>query len=70
MDTFKTYLTINNKYTILNSTFYFTINNTSTIYEIMAFNKNTSYTSTNKIFTLPYTCNFNRLQNIDISWEN
>ena len=83
IDTFKTYLltilpntftitysTINNKYTISNTTYDFTINNTSTIYEIMGFKKSTSYTSTNKILKLPYTCNFNGLQNINISWEN
>jgi hypothetical protein len=83
IDTFKTYLlsilpntfsitysTINNKYTITNSTYNFTINNTSTIYEIMGFSKKTSYTSTNKILILPYTCNFNGIQNINISWEN
>jgi len=83
IDTFKTYLltilpntfiitysTINNKYTITNTTYNFTINNTSTIYEVMGFSKKTNYTSTNKILTLPYTCNFNGIQNINISWEN
>lgn len=83
IDTFKTYLltilpntftisysTINNRYTITNSTYNFTINSTSTIYEIMGFLKKTTYTSTNKILTLPYTCNFNGIQNINITWEN
>lgn len=83
IDTFKTYLltilpstfsmtysTINNKYTITNSTYNFVINNTSTIYEIMGFSKTTTYTSINKSLTLPYTCNFNGIQNINISWEN
>ena len=83
IDTFKTYLltilpstflitysTINNKYTITNTTYNFTINNTSTIYEIMGFSKKTTYTSTNKILALPYTCNFNGYQNINLTWEN
>ena len=83
IDTFKTYLltilpstfsitysTINNKYTITNSTYDFFINNTSTIYEVMGFAKKTSYVSTNKVLILPYTCNFNGIQNINITWEN
>jgi len=83
IDTFKTYLltilpntflitysTINNKYTITNTTYDFIINNTSTIYEVMGFSKKTYYTSSNKSLILPYTCNFNGIQNINLSWEN
>jgi hypothetical protein len=83
IDTFKTYLltilpntflmtysTVNNKNTITNTTYDFIINNISTIYEVMGFSKKTYYTSTNKILILPYTCNFNGIQNINISWEN
>ena len=83
IDTFKTYLltilpntftliysTINNKYTITNSTYDFTMNNTSKIYEVILFLKKTSYTSTSKGLALPYTCNFNGIQNNNISWEN
>jgi type 1 fimbria pilin len=32
----------------------------------MGFTFNTSYTSTNNILILPYTCNFNGLQNLNI----
>ena len=44
----------------------FTILNTSTINEIMGFSKNTNYSSTNNSLSLPSTCNFNRLMNINI----
>jgi hypothetical protein len=36
----------------------------------MGFSKNTVYSSSNKIFTFPYTCNFNGLQNINIAIDN
>jgi len=65
-----TYNTSNNIYTLSNTTYDFTINSNSTIYEIMGFSKNTVYSSTNKILTLPYTCNFNGLQNINVAIEN
>ena len=64
------YNNINNKYTLTNTTYDFTINSNSTIYEIMGFNKNTVYTSTNKSLVFPFTCNFNGLQNINIAIEN
>ena len=44
----------------------FTILNTSTIYEIMGFAKNTNYSSINNSLSLPFTCNFNGLMNINI----
>jgi len=64
-----TFNTINNKFTLSNST-NFTINSGSTIYEVMGFNNKTTYTPTltngQYVLTLPYTCNFNGLQNINI----
>jgi hypothetical protein len=64
-----TFNTINNKFTLSNST-NFTINTGSTIYEVMGFNNKTTYTPTltngQYVLTLPYTCNFNGLQNINI----
>ena len=61
--------TINNIFTITYTT-NFTINSTSTIYNVMGFKKNTSYTSSLFTLTLPYTCNFNGIQSINISLEN
>ena len=64
-----TFNTINNKFTLSNST-NFTINSGSTIYEVMGFNNKTTYTPTltngQYVLALPYTCNFNGLQNINI----
>ena len=64
-----TFNTINNKFTLSNPT-NFTINSGSTIYEVMGFNNKTTYTSTltngQYVLALPYTCNFNGLQNINI----
>ena len=65
-----TYNTNNNIITMTNSTYDFTINSTSTIYEIMGFDKNTSYSSSNKILKLPYTSNFLGLKNLNIQLEN
>jgi hypothetical protein len=61
---------INNILTISNSTFNFTINSTSTIYQIMGFKQATSYTSTNKTLTLPFTVNFSGLNSFNIQIEN
>ena len=44
----------------------FTINNTSTINSIMGFEKNKTYTSINNVIKLPFTCNFNGMQNLNI----
>jgi len=43
----------NNKYTLTNTIYEFTINSNSTINEIMGFSKNTVYSSTNKSFIFP-----------------
>jgi len=48
----------------------FTINSTSTIYNIMGFKKSVNYSSSSLSLTLPYTCNFNGIQSINISLEN
>jgi hypothetical protein len=61
---------ITNKFTITNLVNDFTINKTSTIYEIIGMVKNTAYTSTSKSLALPYTCNFNGAQSINILFEN
>ena len=42
----------------------------STIYEVMGFSNNTIYNSISNIITLPYTCNFNGVQNINIFFES
>ena len=65
-----TYSTINNKITLTNSLNEFSINSSSTIYEIMGFKKNTIYNSVNKILTMPYTSNFVGLKNLNIALEN
>jgi len=59
---------INNILTITNTTYNFTINSSSTIYQVLGFSKNTSYTSSSLSLTLPYTCNFSGIQNINIYW--
>jgi len=56
---------ITNTFT-LNNNAPFTILNTSTIYEIMGFAKNTNNSSINNSLTLHFTCNFNGLVNINI----
>lgn len=60
---------VNNIFTMTYTT-NFIINSTSTIYNIMGFKKNTNYTSLLNSLTLPYTCNFNGIQSINISLEN
>ena len=59
-----------NIYTMTHSIFDFTINSTSTIYQIMGLYKGQSYSSTSKSLTLPYTCNFSGLNSINIICEN
>jgi hypothetical protein len=48
----------------------FTINSTSTIYNIMGFLNNTNYTSSSFSLTFPFTCNFNGIQSLNISLKN
>jgi hypothetical protein len=57
---------INNCFT-LNSSNTFTIN-PSSIFQVMGFLQNTSYTSKNLI--MPYPCNFNGIQSFNINFEN
>jgi len=53
-----------------NTTNNFIIRSTSTIFQIMGFLKNTSYTSVNQTLVLPFTCNFSGLTSINIICEN
>ena len=62
--------TINNVFTLANSMYDFSINATSTIYRIMGFTKNTTYTSSNHVLVLPYNCNFNGLNSLNIAFSN
>ena len=57
--------TTTNIFTIT-STIDFTIKSESTIGPIMGFESNKVYFSTNNVLTLPFTCNFNGLQNLNI----
>jgi len=61
---------INNIFTLTNSLYDFTINSTTTLYNIIGISKNTTYNSTNKILVMPFTCNFNGIQNINIHFTN
>ena len=60
---------IDNKFT-LGYTSDFTINSTSTIYKVMGFSANTSYSSTSKSLTFPFTCNFAGITSFNIYCEN
>jgi hypothetical protein len=57
---------INNVFT-LNCTNTFTIN-PSNIFQVMGFSKDKSYTGT--IIVLPFPCNFNGIQSMNINFEN
>jgi len=61
---------INNIFTLTNSLYDFSINSTTTMYNIIGISKNTTYNSTNKTLTMPFTCNFNGIQNINIHFTN
>jgi hypothetical protein len=60
----------NNVYTLTHTTYDFIINSMSTIYQIMGFQKYTSYISISKSLTFPFTCNFSGLNSINIFCEN
>jgi hypothetical protein len=68
-------ITINsltNQFTIINNIMSFTINPCN-IYQVMGFLQNTSYNSTNatyNILTLPFPCNFNGIQSMNINFDN
>ena len=62
--------TITNKFTLTNSVADFTINSSSTIWNVMGFAMNTSYSSSSKSLSMPYTCNFNGIQSLNIHFEN
>jgi len=57
--------TINNRMTITNSTYNFTIN-PSSMWEVMGFAYNTSYDSFNRVLTMPYTVNFSGIYSFNI----
>ena len=59
----------NNIFTLTNSTTDFTIN-PSSIWNIFGLQYKTTYNSTNKSFTCPFTCNFNGYQSINIHFAN
>ena len=58
--------TITNIFTIIGTNLNFYIDPSSTIYGIMGFRKNSSIFSNNHQIILPFTCNFNGLQNLNI----
>ena len=60
---------ISNKFSISYTTD-FSINSTSNVGDVMGFALASSYTSIEKSLTLPFTCNFNGLANINISIDN
>ena len=61
---------ITNIFTIVHSLYNFSINSTSTIFRVMGFAQNTTYTSTNHVLVLPYICNFNGLNSLNITFAN
>ena len=65
---------ITNKFTLTHTSYSFHILPTSTIYQVMGFDENTEIICTTGIVTafavyLPYTCNFNGIQNINIHFD-
>lgn len=64
------YSSTTNKITLAHSTTEFTIESTSTIYGVMGFLKETAYTSSGFSLVMPYTVNFNGVQNLNIHFEN
>ena len=58
--------TITNIFTIIGTNLNFYIDPSSTIYGIMGFRKNSSIFSNNYQIIMPFTCNFNGLQNLNI----
>jgi hypothetical protein len=61
---------LTNKLTISHSTYDFSIGSASTLYSVMGFSQNTLYSSSSKSLSLPYTVNFNGLQNMNIYMNN
>jgi hypothetical protein len=57
--------TITNKFTFSYSQT-FSINSTSTIFQVLGFKSNTTYLSTSNSIIMPYTCNFNGIEQINI----
>lgn len=62
--------TISNIFTLTHKDNDFSIDSSSTIYRVMGFSKNTTYYSTNKTLAMPYNCNFNGLNSLNITFAN
>ena len=65
---------ITNKFTLTQTTYLFHVMRTSTIHQIMGFDANTEIicttgTNTSYAVYLPYTCNFNGIQNLNIHFD-
>lgn len=65
---------ITNKFTLTHTTYLFHVMSTSTTYSLMGFDVNTEIICTIGVLTsyavyLPYTCNFNGIQNINIHFD-
>jgi len=65
-----TFNNLSNKLTLTHSTYNFTINSKSTIYGVMGFKNQTTYTSSSLSVTLPYTVNFAGLNSFNIHFDN
>jgi len=65
-----TFNPITNKYTFTHSTYNFTILSTSTIGDVLGFSYKTNFSSLSQTLTLPFTCNFNGLNSLNISFSN
>ena len=65
-----TFNKITNVFTLKNSLYEFTINKTSTIGGVMGFATGTSYSSSSKSLVMPYCCNFNGIQSLNIRLDN
>jgi len=61
---------ITNIFTINNSLYDFSINSNTTMYNILGLQKGITYYSNNNTLTMPFTCNFNGIQNLNIHFTN
>ena len=65
-----TFNRLTNAFTIVHTTYTFTLNSGSSIGQVMGFSNSTSYASTLKSLVLPFCCNFNGFQNLNIHLTN
>lgn len=61
---------INNKFTILNTTYDFIIKSDSTINNVMGLKKKVNQSSVLKQLVCPYNCNFNGIESLNIAINN